>query len=253
MARVRSPNYPSIPLKDALDLVEKIRLKESRNFTTREVISKLIGYSGLNGAALQKIGAMTAFGLLERGKNSDLRVSELFMSIMYSRDDAEKSKAINASAYKPTIFKELHENWPDRPVSTESLQAYLIRNGFNTNSVDSVITCYRQTIEFAEQHSEALDIHPDNLENAPDQPSSDILTRDQGVNRLATPVNTHISGARNESVGVPMYSGTSLPAQKPILFDMDTVSGTYSFDNSEELQAFIDKLLKIKDLLPRKS
>lgn len=39
---------------------------------------------------------------------------------------------------------------------------------------------------------------------------------------------------------------------KPIVFDMETVSGRYSFSNAKDLSDFIAKLEKIKDLLPSK-
>lgn len=39
---------------------------------------------------------------------------------------------------------------------------------------------------------------------------------------------------------------------KPIIFDMETISGQYSFDNADDLEKFIQKLEQIRPLLPRK-
>lgn len=39
---------------------------------------------------------------------------------------------------------------------------------------------------------------------------------------------------------------------KPIMFDMETVSGQYQFDNADDLGEFIAKLEKIKALMPSK-
>lgn len=42
------------------------------------------------------------------------------------------------------------------------------------------------------------------------------------------------------------------PTLKPIVFDMETVSGHYQFDNADDLSEFIQKLEKIKGLMPSK-
>lgn len=57
------------------------------------------------------------------------------------------------------------------------------------------------------------------------------------------------------SVEKPRLEGTPPPSgvsTKPIVFDIETVSGNYSYDNASDLADFISKLEKIKELLPNK-
>ena len=50
----------------------------------------------------------------------------------------------------------------------------------------------------------------------------------------------------------PIRPTTAPLPGKPIVFDMETVSGQYSFDNADDLADFIDKLERLKALLPSK-
>ncbi|MEB8389239.1 hypothetical protein OO012_18590 [Rhodobacteraceae bacterium KMM 6894] len=64
-------------------------------------------------------------------------------------------------------------------------------------------------------------------------------------------------GMRHEEKAVEKQwlDGTPAPAgisTKPIVFDMETVSGSYSYDNANDLADFISKLEKIRELLPNK-
>lgn len=56
---------------------------------------------------------------------------------------------------------------------------------------------------------------------------------------------------------LPKLKGSAKPqslesVEKPIVFDMETVSGSYCYNNADDLADFIAKLEKIKNLLPRK-
>jgi hypothetical protein len=147
MSRLRSPNYPQISLAEAVRRIEVIRSKEGRNAASREVLAKLLGFGGLNGASMGVLSAISKYGLLEDAGNKELKVSDLADAILFPHQADERARSIADAASKPALFAEINEKWPDHPPSDESLRSYLIRRGFSQVALDNVIACYRETME----------------------------------------------------------------------------------------------------------
>lgn len=229
MARIRSPNYPQIELQDAVGLVRKIFDNEGQNFAPREVVAELLGYTSVNGASEKKVSAITAYGLLERNSDRELRVSDLAMRILHPESDQEEAEALSEAAHTPNLFQEINEKWPDKPPSDANLRSYLIRRGFNQNSVDQVIKVYRSAMSLASVEVEGHD----SLDDAGDGPVKQADPAQPSGGKAMQPQHTHTPS-------------------KPIVFDMETISGQYSFDNADDLANFIEKLERIKPLLPAK-
>ena len=141
MARIRSPNYPQIDLVEALRRVEIIRGKEGRTPASREVLAKLLGFGGLNGASMAVLSAMTKYGLMEDAGDKELRVSDLSDSILFPNEAQEKIRSVAEAATKPALFAEIREKWPNHPPSDENLRSYLMRRGFSQGALDNVIAC----------------------------------------------------------------------------------------------------------------
>ena len=229
MARIRSPNYPQVELPEAINLVRKVFKDEAQNYAPREVVAELLGYSSVNGASDKKVSAITAYGLLDRNAERELRVSDLAVRILHPEDENEKMEALSEAALSPNLFREISEKWPDTPPSDSHLKSYLIRQGFNQNSVDQVVSVYRGTMEMVTSDTDLNVV------------SNDVAEEDSTA-EIATPTNTN-----------PAKPSLNWTVDKPIIFDMETVSGTYCFDNAQDLEDFIVKLNKIKDLLPSKA
>lgn len=146
MSRVRSPNYPQISLAEAVRRIDQIRSKEGRNAASREVLAKLLGFSGLNGASMGVLSAISKYGLFEDAGSKELKVSDLADAILFPHDPSEKGSALVQAANKPALFAEINEKWPDHPPSDENLRSYLMRRGFSQGALDNAIACYRETM-----------------------------------------------------------------------------------------------------------
>jgi hypothetical protein len=133
-------------LLEATRRVEQIRAKEGRNAASREVLAKLLGFGGLNGASMGVLSAISKYGLLEDAGDKELKVSDLADSILFPHDPKEKTAAIAKAANSPALFAEINEKWPDRPPGDENLRSYLMRRGFSQGALDNVVTCYRETM-----------------------------------------------------------------------------------------------------------
>src|SRR6185312_12335088 len=129
MTRVRSPNYPSISLGEAMVRVAQIFGEEHRHPTPREVVAKHMGYSGVNGASLSAISALLKYGLLEQ-EGDTYKVTDLAIALTHPQTPAEKAAAVQTAASKPALFAELLNQFKGRLPSDENLRAYLIRRGF---------------------------------------------------------------------------------------------------------------------------
>jgi hypothetical protein len=146
MARIRSPNYPQISLAEAIRRIEQIRSKEGRNPASRDVLSKLLGFGGVNGASIGVLSAVSKYGLLEDAGNKELKVSDLADSILFPHTPDEKTDALREAAVRPLLFAEIGEKWPNHPPSDENLRSYLMRRGFSRGALDNAIACYRETM-----------------------------------------------------------------------------------------------------------
>src|SRR5262245_17261888 len=81
MTKARSPQYPAIGLKEAVDKIAAVYHKDYQNKTTREVVAKHMGYDSLHGKALGVLSALGKYGLLE-GRGDEYQVSDLTVSII---------------------------------------------------------------------------------------------------------------------------------------------------------------------------
>ena len=144
MAKPRSPNYPAIGLKEAIEHIRKIHVEEHMNEMPRDVVAKHMGYKSLNGTSMPMVSALSKYGLLE-GRGDQTRVSELARSVLFEQGE-EKQKALKRAAFSPTLFEELRTQFPERVPSEQNLVAYLQKHGFRASAADAVSRTYRDTL-----------------------------------------------------------------------------------------------------------
>lgn len=171
MAKVRSPNYPSIPLGSALEAVRAAYDKDHRNKMSRQVLAKHMGYSSLNGRALGKIGAVRAYGLIE-GSGDELRISDdAITALMAPNGSPERTEALAKLAQKPALFQELRKDFPGT-VSEENLKFALIKRQFTPDAAEKAAKSYLATMNLVAGVPDAYN---------PDDDESDVEDEDNGA------------------------------------------------------------------------
>jgi hypothetical protein len=145
--RIRSPNYPALSLKEAIERVSMLYRNQHQHAAPRDVVAKGIGYNSLNGASATAISALHKYGLLDRA-GEDIKVSERAMRILHPHSPEERAAALQEAAREPQLFAELAEKFPGPLPSDDILRNYLARNGFAPNALSAVILAYRETSEF---------------------------------------------------------------------------------------------------------
>lgn len=153
MARARSPSYPSVGLKEAIEKAEAVYRSDYQNQVPRAVAAKHMGYASLNGKSLGVLSALLKFGLLE-GRGDNTRVSDLaVMIVAHPPGSPERRDAIIDAAGRPELFAELDKRYPDGKGSDVAIRAYLLTQKFIPAAADSALRSYRETKALVEAES----------------------------------------------------------------------------------------------------
>ncbi|UYN94699.1 MAG: hypothetical protein KIT25_22175 [Enhydrobacter sp.] len=145
MAKVRSPNYPSIDLHSAIAAVAPVYKAEGRNTVPKEIIAKHLGYSSINGRSLSMIGALRGYGLIE-GRGEENRVSEDALILLNAPTTSpDYAAALQRCAYRPTLFSELKGQFP-QGASSENLRYSLVKRQFTPEAAAKAVETYASNV-----------------------------------------------------------------------------------------------------------
>lgn len=188
MARARSPEYPAVSLKEAIDRVKMIYEKDYQNPLPKAVIAAHMGYKSLSGASLPMISALTKYGLLE-GRGADTRVSDLAVALIaHPSGSSERMDALKTASSLPELFAELDAKFQNGKASDQAIRSYLLTSKFIPGAADAAIRAYRDTKALVEAESSGY------IE--PEQPS-------EPVNPVNEAFVNAVRGTPSPKTGVP--------------------------------------------------
>ncbi len=148
--KVRSPSFPFVGLREALDRARAFYEAEQRNSARIETAASHWGYSPKSSGGKQTIAALRSFGLLDG--DSLVKLSGRALSILLDErgDSEERRRLVQQAALLPPIHGRLWERYGAELPSPQTLKLSLILDeGFNESSVDHFLTEYRETLEYA--------------------------------------------------------------------------------------------------------
>lgn len=155
----RSPSYPAIDLKTAIERARTFYQHEKRSAASVLVASQHWGYSFSSSGGKQALAALIAYGLMEdkgSGEQRQVQLTDLAFRILLDErsDSPDRDEALRRAALMPKIHTELFGRSPDELPSNPNLRHYLlIEKKFNENAVDDFIRQLRSTAEFAKIYS----------------------------------------------------------------------------------------------------
>jgi hypothetical protein len=153
MAKARSPEYPVIGLKEAVEKVAAAYSKDYQNKVPRVVLAEHMGYKTLNGKSLGVLSTVGKYGLIE-GRGDETRVSDLAVTIIaHPSGSSERIAALREAAAKPGLFGELDERFQGGRVSDTAIRAWLLQQKFIPQAADTALRSYRETKQFVEAES----------------------------------------------------------------------------------------------------
>lgn len=148
--KARSPSYPAIGLKEAIEKAEAVYRNDYQNQVPRAVAAKHMGYQSLNGKSLGVLASLLKFGLLE-GRGDNTRVSDLALKIIaHAPGDPERANAVREASARPELFAELDKRYPDGKGSDAAIRSYLLTQKFIPQAADSALRSYRETKQLVE-------------------------------------------------------------------------------------------------------
>ena len=151
----RSPSYPDLDLREAIEKVQVVWDRESRNLAPVTTIQEHWGYRANTGPALRAVAALKKFGLLEdqgRGATRQARLTDLAESILLDKRESstERDAAIRNAALTPPIHADLWEQYQGNLPSDATLQFVLTKDRkFSPGGAEALIKEFRATIAFA--------------------------------------------------------------------------------------------------------
>lgn len=239
MAKARSPRYPAIGLPEAIHKVQAVYENDFTNEVPKEVVAAHMGYSGLNGASLGVISAVSKYGLLAGGRDG-MRVTQRALDILANEPGSlDRIAAIEAAAKEPDLFEEIFTQFP-RGASDQALKSFLItRKKFLPSACTAVIRAFRETARLLDEESGGSErVQEEATEYVErDAESAGIQSRrSEAVVEQKAP--SHPSAKDNRSNG------------PEISFSGDIIRLSGNIRNQPDAQKVIDFLTATKHFLP---
>jgi hypothetical protein len=149
--RQRSPNYPALGLKAAVEKVRLLYDADKRAGAPIDAALKHMGFSTKHGQALTVLSALKKYGLVEESSGRIVPTQRAVDLLNFPDQDARKVRAIRDAALSPEIYRELYEQYKSTGIpSEETLRAELIADKhFNPNAVEDFIRDFKDTLVFA--------------------------------------------------------------------------------------------------------
>lgn len=190
MARDRSPNYPFISLKKAIERIEMLYKLHYRTLVPDEVACNAMGYSIKSSTARKLVPALSYYGLIniEGKKEKKISLSDLGFTIIKSPDPSEKELLIKRAALNPKIFKKIYEDHSERLPADRLLEYELEKTyKFSPKAIPNFMDVFKETFTFAkiyesgiiEEEDEKKEEEPDNISNKDDEPMQTETNKDQ--------------------------------------------------------------------------
>jgi hypothetical protein len=148
----RSPSYPGISLKTAVERAGVLYERQRRHWEPMGAVTTAWGFKApTTGPASVSYAALKKFGLLDEegsGAERKARLSDLAMAILMKPDPLP---SIQQAALMPPIHRELWEAYGNDLPSSETLKWELVgQRGFTESGFEDFVRVYRDTIAFAQ-------------------------------------------------------------------------------------------------------
>jgi len=153
----RSPAYPGIDLKRALELARIVYKAERQHPVASETVAQHWKLKQASSQFLTSISALKKFGLLDAlpqrsAHSGQVKISDLARDIIVDEreDSSDRELAIKRAAMKPEIHADLWRKYNGELPSDANLRFYLIRDlKFTEAGTADFIAQFKRTIAFA--------------------------------------------------------------------------------------------------------
>lgn len=153
VGRDRSPSFPFISLKTAVDRLVALEGKFGRHPAPAEKAGLAWGMKEKSSQAFQTLAALKAYGLLEyQGSNKDRQamLTDDARTYLRAQQQAIKVGVLKTCALRPKALSTYWRQWgADRPIDEVCLDQLVIKDGFTQSAAATFLRVYDDTIDFA--------------------------------------------------------------------------------------------------------
>ncbi|WP_159601585.1 hypothetical protein [Agromyces humi] len=149
----RSPSYPSLSLREALERLKLLYKAEGLHAAPIETAVRHWGYKGPNGRTNLIVSALKKYGLIVdsgSGRARKIQVTEAARRILEHPDPDERQAAIQKAALLPPIHSEMWRKYR-LALPTDETWVWELREDrdFTDSGARDFVREYRETIRFA--------------------------------------------------------------------------------------------------------
>jgi hypothetical protein len=202
--RDRSPSFPFIPLKAAIERLVAFEEHHKRAPVTPDRIGTAWGMKPNSSQAQQTLAALKAYGLLESWRSEGGRVvvvSDDGRTYLRAQQDSIKSDVLRRAALRPKQIEAHWRDWgADRPANAACLDSLVLNAGFSEDGAETFLRVYDATIAYAG----LADSDKSGAAENEDAPAAEPDDEDGEI--IATPSPTAAAAPRGQ-VGVPIMAG----------------------------------------------
>lgn len=151
----RSPGFPIIDLKKALERAEEFRVAEGKHSAPVASARKAWNFGDESVIGRRTIAALGYFGLFAdegAGDTRKVRLTDTALKILLDKQpiSPERDKLIQTVALNPALHKELWDKWGKDLPSDVTIETYLVRDrGFSSGGATDFMAEYKNTLAFA--------------------------------------------------------------------------------------------------------
>jgi hypothetical protein len=223
-SRQRSPNYPAIGLKAAIEKARLLYEADRKAGAPVDAALKHMGFSKRHGQAMAVLSALKKFDLVEEASGRIVPTQKAINILVFPDQDERKIRAIRECALSPEIYRELFEQYkPSGIPSEETLRAELIADKhFNPSAVEGFIRDFKETLTFAGiMNPVELSLQPEDAIEMNDlvqtvQPSgSPAKAMPQGMKEISLPI-----GVTEEGQAIFAHVRFDAPLKKGMLLSL---------------------------------
>jgi len=149
----RSPSYPFIPLKVAIERLVALDAKFGRHPAPALQAGIAWDLKPTSSQAAQTLAALKSFGLVDyqgAGDDRSAALSDDGRTYLRAQQDSVKQEVLKRVALKPRAIAKYWNDWgPDRPPDPVCLDQLVLKGGFTQSAADTFLRVYDETIRYA--------------------------------------------------------------------------------------------------------
>jgi hypothetical protein len=149
----RSPSFPFIPLKTAIERLEAFDKKFGRHPTPASKAALAWDMKEKSSQADQTLAALKSFGLLKyegMGMSRHAALTDEGRNYLRAQQEGLKKEILKVCALRPKIIRTFWAAWQaDRPPDEVALDKLIIDNGFSEGGARNFLKVYDETVAYA--------------------------------------------------------------------------------------------------------